>query len=44
MNRTMRQELVEAWQYWCFRAKFAKRRTWYFRALAWLCRKLEDRA
>jgi hypothetical protein len=40
MNRTMREELIEAGQYLCFRAKYAKRRTWYFRALAWVCRLL----
>ncbi len=44
VNRTMREELREAWQYWCFRAKYSKKRTWYFWALAWVCRKLEDRA
>lgn len=41
MNRTMRQELAEAWQYWCFRARYSTRMTWYFRLLAWMCRKLE---
>ena len=44
MNKTMRDKLIEAWQYWGFRAKYARKRTWYFRAFAWLYRKLENRA
>lgn len=38
MNRTMREELIEAWQYWCFRAKYSIRRPWYFGLLARVCR------
>lgn len=41
MNKTFRQELEEVGQYWCFRAKYARTRTWYFRVMAWLCRRLE---
>lgn len=41
MNRTMREEPIEAWQYWCFRANYSIRRPWYFRLLAWVCRRTE---
>ena len=41
MNRTLREEVIESWQYWCFRAKYSSKRTWYFRAIAWICRRFE---
>jgi hypothetical protein len=41
MEERMRDELVEIWQYWCFRAKYARTRPWYFRAIAWICRRIE---
>jgi hypothetical protein len=40
-NNSMREEIVEALQYWCSRARHSSPRPWYFRALVWACGRLE---
>jgi hypothetical protein len=40
-NNSMREELSEALQYLCFRAKYSTVRTWYWRVLAFICRRCE---
>lgn len=40
-NQTFREEMADAWQYWCFRAKYSVSRPWYFRVLAFICRRCE---
>lgn len=38
-NQTFREEMVDIAHYWCFRAKYSVKRTWYFRLIAAICRR-----
>lgn len=40
-NKTAWQDIVEIYQYWCFRVKYRERRGWWFDFLAKILRRLE---
>lgn len=40
-NKSFREDMLEIWQYWCFRLKYRERRGWWFDFLAKIVRRLE---